>query len=179
MIDNMIDDKKVINLMISGSWQELLFELVHDMDPWDIDLKILSLRFIEYIESFKGSNGKDLKVSVKVLLVAVIIYKMKVDNLTGNGSIIDTKDTDEEETDFFNVNDENIVTSEDVKGISIPPISIMLRRMPRGKLSLDDLVCAHEKEMKVTVRRIDSDDYALELAGEDLTQHIENLYTVI
>ncbi len=170
-----IDENRVINLMISGSWQELLFELVGDMNPWDIDLKMLSTRFMEYLKSM---SRDDLRVSAKVLLVAAIIYRMKVDSLQGGG---DAGGLDEvgDESSSVDAPDSSVVGVEDVKGIAIPPLSILLKRVPRGKLSLDDLVDALEKAMKVTVRRMDCDDFAVELCGEDISEHIENLFAEI
>lgn len=170
-----VDENRVVNLMISGSWQELLFELVGDMDPWDINLKTLSMRFMKYLKSM---SRDDLKVSAKVLLVAVIIYRMKVDSLHGGGDACGLDRTSDASLSG-DVSGSSDVSVDAIKGIDIPPISILLKRVPRGKLSLDDLVDALEKAMKVTVRRMDCDDFAVELCGEDISEHIENLFAEI
>ncbi|MCK5321780.1 MAG: segregation/condensation protein A [Candidatus Aenigmarchaeota archaeon] len=173
--DKVVDSERVVNLMITGSWQELLLELSGDMDSWDIDLTVLSERFMKYVRTL---SRDELRIPAKILLVAAIIFRMKVDSLKGEESVVDTGDV--EENDFFAVKDDiNEISGEDLKGINIPPLSVPLKRTPKGKIALDDLVEALEKAMKVTVRRVDRKDFSIELKGEDLSGCIEEFYSVL
>jgi chromatin segregation and condensation protein Rec8/ScpA/Scc1 (kleisin family) len=65
------------------TWQSMLLELVNDgsMDPWDIDLGVLSSNFIKILNEMKETN---LKISGKVILASTIMLRLK------SGRFIDT-----------------------------------------------------------------------------------------
>ena len=58
------------------SWKTILVDLVHkeQMDPWDINITLLTQRYIEVIKAMKENN---LRISVKILLAAAFLLKMK------------------------------------------------------------------------------------------------------
>ncbi len=61
-------------------WKTIIFDLVkaEQMDPWDIDISLLTQKYLEVIKKLKEH---DLKVSGKVLLAAAILLKMKSTHL--------------------------------------------------------------------------------------------------
>ncbi|MBI4151590.1 segregation/condensation protein A [Candidatus Woesearchaeota archaeon] len=62
------------------SWKTIIFELVKNeqMDPWDIDISLLTQK---YLGAVKVMQEHDLKISGKVLLAAAILLKMKSTHL--------------------------------------------------------------------------------------------------
>ncbi|MBD3314062.1 hypothetical protein GF345_06470 [Candidatus Woesearchaeota archaeon] len=58
------------------TWQSVLYELVktEQMDPWDVDVSLLSKRYIDTIKKLKEH---DLSLSGKVVLAAAIMLKIK------------------------------------------------------------------------------------------------------
>lgn len=58
------------------TWQTIIHELVKQekMDPWDIDLMILSTRFLEAIKKLQEI---DFRISGKVVLAAAILLRLK------------------------------------------------------------------------------------------------------
>lgn len=58
------------------TWQTLLMELVksENMDIWDIDISVLTKKYIEMIKEMKRA---DLRISGKVLLAAAILLRIK------------------------------------------------------------------------------------------------------
>ncbi|MEM2115819.1 MAG: ScpA family protein [Candidatus Woesearchaeota archaeon] len=73
-IVEIILDKKNID------WQQILFEVVREeqMNPWDIDIVLLTKRFIEIIKKLKEM---DFNLSGKMILAAVLLLKFKSEYL--------------------------------------------------------------------------------------------------
>ncbi|MCP6719643.1 MAG: segregation/condensation protein A, partial [Patescibacteria group bacterium] len=57
-------------------WQEIIYDLINteQLDPWDIDIIILSDRYLEKISKFEEA---DFFVSSKVLLAAALLLRIK------------------------------------------------------------------------------------------------------
>ncbi len=83
------------------TWKEMLLNLVktNQLDPWDVDIKILTK---EYFKLVKKLKEHDLKISGKVILAAAILLKIKSERLL------------EEDIAFFD-NLMNSVSEEDIE----------------------------------------------------------------
>jgi len=57
-------------------WQEIIYDLINtdQLDPWDIDITILTDRYLEKVQDFENS---DFFVSSKVLLAASLLLRIK------------------------------------------------------------------------------------------------------
>ena len=64
------------------TWQSMIHNLIktEQMDPWDIDLAILSKRFIETLKKLKEM---DFRISGKVILASAILLRLKSNRLVG------------------------------------------------------------------------------------------------
>ena len=64
------------------TWQSIIYELVkkEEMNPWDIDISLLSQRFIEMIKTLKEM---DFRISGKIILAAAILLRIKSNRLVG------------------------------------------------------------------------------------------------
>jgi len=131
------------------TWQSMIFELVNtqQMDPWDVDLSILSENFLKMIGEMKETN---LKIGGKVILAATILLRLK------SGKFIDTDlaqleklisginedydDDFEEYGDFESDGHQEI--SKDPKKYKIYPRTPQPRKR---RVSVYDLVTALEK----------------------------------
>jgi len=74
---------KIFDLLLEQddvTWKTLLYDLVksEEMNPWHIDISLLSQRFIDVI---KKMQEHDLKISGKMLLAAAILLKLKSSHL--------------------------------------------------------------------------------------------------
>ncbi len=152
----------VIRLIVNGDWEDVLLTLTNDMDPWDIDLIKLNERFKEYLLKTKEM---DLRIPAKILLSAAIIYRLKVETLG----------TFKEE--FFIENKEEIVGEPNGrKMITIPPIAIPVKRMPKRSVTINELFSALKKAMVIKERREVRNFFEIELNREDITEKIEELF---
>ncbi|MBI2109725.1 hypothetical protein HYT58_00960 [Candidatus Woesearchaeota archaeon] len=63
------------------TWQAIIYDLVksEQMDPWDIDINILTHR---YLETVRGLEEHNFFISGKVILAAAILLKIKFRQVT-------------------------------------------------------------------------------------------------
>ena len=79
------DSDKIFNILFEGdevTWQSILHDLVKsgEIDPWDVDVSILSTKYLEMLAKLKET---DFRVSGKVVLAAAILLKIKSNTLMG------------------------------------------------------------------------------------------------
>jgi segregation and condensation protein A len=78
-----MEEEKLYTIMISPTeltWEGLIRDIVNreNLDPWNIDILILTNKFVDAIKEIKKM---DMKLSGKFLLAAAILLKMKADFL--------------------------------------------------------------------------------------------------
>ena len=78
--------EKIFSMLVDDneiSWKSIILELIRSeqMDPWDIDVSLLSHK---YIDRLKNLKEQDLAVSGKVLLAAAILLRIKSTRLVGD-----------------------------------------------------------------------------------------------
>jgi len=73
-----ISQDQLYNLLISRelSWQEIINDLIasEQLDPWDIDISLLSQRYVEKIRQLEEAS---FFISSKILLAAAILLRIK------------------------------------------------------------------------------------------------------
>jgi segregation and condensation protein A len=132
------------------TWQAIMQELVksEQMDPWNINISLLTKKYIEIIKKLKEL---DFRVSGKVLLAAAILLKIKSNKLVGEDiEYLDRliAEQDEEELTF----EEDL---EPRPAESLPKNLIPRTPQPRKrKVSIYDLMTALEKALEVKRRRV-------------------------
>jgi len=166
-----VTNDNIISLISVGDWHEVLHALTEDMDPWDIDLVLLSNRLTEHIEHMRKL---DLRIPAKILLAAAIIYKLKSERI--NYLEEDPVEEDEFFSGDFSLEGEDSALSSDEQTIFLPPIQLPVRRTPKRRVTLNELVDALDKAMKIRTRREARAFFQIDLGAEDLSKNIEELY---
>ncbi len=128
-------------------WQEIIYDLIHteQLDPWDVDIVLLTNKFIERIQKYEEV---DFFVSSKVLLAASLLLRIKSEFLLSKymKSIDEILfgEKEKKETKF-----ERIILDEDI------PELIPKSPMPRfRKVSLKELIDSLNKAITTENRRI-------------------------
>jgi chromatin segregation and condensation protein Rec8/ScpA/Scc1 (kleisin family) len=135
------------------SWKQIIFELIEteQMDPWDINLTILTQRFIQMLRQLKET---DFRISGKVVLASAVLLKMKADKLqqeeiTALDKLIHSAEQGEDYDDFD--------LYEPMADFAEPkPRPKLIPRTPqprKRKMSVYDLVEALEKALNVQLKR--------------------------
>ena len=131
------------------TWQTILYDLVRSekMNPWDIDISLLSNKYLYMVKTLKKL---DFKVSGKVILAAAILLKLKSDRLMDNDIMY---------LDYLLHPEEEYSLYEDEDGL-LPTIHSIPKLIPRTpqprkrKVSVYDLVDALQKALEVKKRRV-------------------------
>ena len=127
------------------TWQDILYDLVKSerMDPWDIDISILTNKYLGIVRKLKETN---FFISGKVILASSILLKIKSTKLlTENISIFDNLLNPEEEEEIEQLEDEPLLPQ--------PKLTIKTPITRKRKVSIQDLVNALEKALEVDKRR--------------------------
>jgi segregation and condensation protein A len=148
--------KQILDLVFKEdelSWQDMLLALVEQegMDPWDIDISVLSRSFADTLLKMKETN---LRITGKVVLAAALLLKMKSERLMDEDlnaldQLINGEVYVEELDDLFH----EMVPFEANKHEHIPKVVPKTPQPRKRKISVYDLVNALEKALDVEERR--------------------------
>ncbi len=182
------------------TWQDLLYQLVRSeqMDPWDINVSLVTKRFIETI---KALENLDFRLSGKVVLAASILLKLKTESFYDDDlNELDQLFTQAEDNemainqfddgfinDFFDVDHASRIEDD-----SPPDIKMKTPQPRERKVSIYDLVDGLEKALKVyekkTVRRLEMEEIEEEKKKEkrrlkdkarDINRMMENVFSKV
>ncbi len=138
-------------------WKSLIYDLIRseNMDPWDVDVSLLSQKYVARLKQFKES---DLKLSGKVLLAAAILLKIKSKKLVGEDmnefdKLLQSADQDQ----FYDELEQELKRGEQTaleQGI-VFELEHRLPQPRKRKVSVFELVKALEKALEVKKRRFD------------------------
>lgn len=143
-----VGQDQIYNLLISRelSWQTIILDLINteQLDPWDIDLAMLTQKYMEKIQELEESS---FYISSKVLLAAALLLRIKSEILIDKyikslDEILFGKKPEKEEKEF----------EFDLSGVMD-----LLPRTPiprQKKVTLAELMEALEHAMMVEQRRI-------------------------
>lgn len=129
------------------TWQTILYDLVktEKMNPWDIDISLLTQRYIDIVKKLQEIN---FSLSGKVILASSILLKIKSDkllteNLAQFDSLLYPPEEVEELEQFEDIPEERIN----------PKLTIKTPQARKRKVSVNDLVFALERALEVDSRR--------------------------
>ncbi|HLG24844.1 MAG TPA: ScpA family protein [Candidatus Nanoarchaeia archaeon] len=173
--------ERIFNILLSKSdeitWQTIIYELVksEQMDPWDVDISLLTHKYIEMLRSLKEH---DFRVSGKVLLAAAILLKIKSNKLVGDeltelDKLLVGAEDEAQELDF----------EEPGRIEKLTEIPTLIPRTPqprKRKVSIFDLVDALERALEVKKRRLLQSIPPLNVEApkkrKDVTEVIREIY---
>ncbi|MEM3154535.1 MAG: ScpA family protein [Candidatus Woesearchaeota archaeon] len=150
---------KIFSLLVEQneiSWKAIIMDLIstEQMNPWDIDISLLTDKYIERLRQMKEH---DLKVGGKVLLAASILLRIKStklvsDDLDEFDRLLAGNDVSQEQ--FYDELEQELARGEE---LGLKEDYELLPRLPqarRRKVSVFDLVKALEKALEVKERRV-------------------------
>ena len=146
---NTVQQEQIHDLLFNREmgWQEIIYDLINteQLDPWDIDLSILTEG---YLEKIRKLEEEDFFVSSKVLLAAALLLRIKSEIILSKylRSIDDILFGKEEKKKYET---ERIELDEEIPGL-VPRSPIPRHR----KVTLKELVEALNKAISTENRRI-------------------------
>ena len=137
------------------SWQQIIYDLVRSeqMDPWDIDIKTLTQKFLHIIRQL---SELDFRVSGKMVLASALLLKIKSKQLMEEDfqaldSLIAQSEDSFIEDEFFEF--ETNLFEEPAEPVKQPRIYPRTPQPRQRKVSVYDLVDALEQALDVRVKR--------------------------
>lgn len=165
------------------TWQTILHDLVktEEMDPWDIDISLLSRK---YLETVKKLHEMNFAISGKVILASAILLKMKSQKLVEEDIARFEAIINPPEEEFIpeGLDQESLEALEENKIVVIPKMPQPRRR----KVSINDLISALQKALQVDQRRLIRREHALDIPTvvpperkANINDIIDNIYNKI
>lgn len=166
-----MEEKEIVDMVSKESnWEEVLEYVITEegMEPWDVDIIKLADAFTEHVSK---AEELDFKIPARIIIIAAILLRMKTEIL-----IWEEEKKEEEEKE-----------EEDLIDISkVPRLEAPIKRVPRRKVTLDELVGALEKAFRTKEirerKRFRAKKKVKDLIEEDyidIDERIESLYSRI
>lgn len=132
------------------SWQEIIYDLINteQLDPWDVDISVLTNR---YLEKIRKLEEEDFFVSSKVLLAAAFLLRIKSELLLSKY----LKSIDE--ILFGKKDDEKLVRQIDWSEVDIGDLPDLVPKSPLPRfrrVTLSELIESLDKAIITENRRI-------------------------
>ena len=129
------------------SWQAIIYDLINteQLDPWNIDLSVLSIKYLEKVKELEEAN---FFVSSKVLLAATLLLRIK-------SEILLSKDIQSLDDILFGREDKKVYVQERIELEDEIPDLVPRTPLPRfRKVSINELMSALGKAINTETRRI-------------------------
>lgn len=176
-----MDEKKIMELITSEySWEQVIYKIIawEGLDPWNLDLKILSDSFVGYLLKMKEL---DFKVPAKYLIIAAVLLRMKSDHLQYIGDVVSEYMKEEEVPDVA-VGDVALDGINGVEKFEVTPVTVPPKRHPRRKIMITELIVALRSVLRTDRRRKIRRERRrgrIDIEEDKLTKRIDSLYEKI
>lgn len=165
------------------TWQSIIYDLIksEQMDPWNIDISVLSKRYVETVNQLQEMN---FFISGKILLAAALLLKIKSNKLLNEDLLsFDQFLFAQEEDVIEDLHDYDPINRKDIK---LPKLTIKTPQARKRKVSVTDLINALQKALAVNqrkiLRKLKERSYDVPKIPEkkvDISQLIKDLYDKI
>jgi len=164
------------------TWQTLIYDLIKSerMDPWDVDISLLTKKYIETLKLLKEAN---FLVSGKVLLAASLLLKIKSDKLVNE----DFANFDILLYPSDNLNEDELYAQPGKQYLDHehPQLTIRTPLARKRKVNINDLIFALQKALEVdqrkTLRKLREKEITVHIPEKkvDITHLIKTVYEKI
>ncbi|MFP4523350.1 MAG: segregation/condensation protein A [Candidatus Woesearchaeota archaeon] len=157
--DSRQSHEKVVDIIFKEddlNWKDLIYNVVREegMNPWDVDVSLLSKKFIDMIDTLKEM---DFRVSGKMVLTSSLLLKLKSDNLMNDGfGALDALINGQEESVDQEFQEDSFEYEQHELQQFLNDEKKLVARTPQPrerKVSVFDLVTALEQALSTDLRR--------------------------
>ncbi len=180
-----MDEKKIMDLITSEySWEQVIYKIIawEGLDPWNLNLQILSMSFVKYLLKV---NELDFKVPAKYLIIAAVLLRMKSDHLQYIGDMVSGYMNEDEET---GEEEDGTAVEDDLNGLGeqekfeVTPVTVPPKRHPRRKIMITELITALRAVLrteKKRERRMERRKGRIVIEEDKIAKRIDYLYAKI
>jgi segregation and condensation protein A len=151
---NSQSQETIFNLLFNEdeiTWQSIIYDLIakENMDPWDINVSLLSEKFLQMLRKLKDM---DFRISGKMVLAAAILLKIKSNKFIDEDiAALDQMIAEPQDVDLLEGYDD--LPMEGIDKSDLPKLYPRTPQPRKRKVSVYDLVNALEKALEVENRR--------------------------
>jgi len=144
---------KILDMLMQKdeiTWKNIILDLIksEEMNPWDIDISILTQKYIETLNRLKEVN---FFISGKVVLAASLLLKIKSNKLLSEDiTNLDALINPPVEEDFFEEDSYYYGRGD----YDIPKLAIKTPQKRKRKVGVNDLINALQKALEVNQRKV-------------------------
>jgi chromatin segregation and condensation protein Rec8/ScpA/Scc1 (kleisin family) len=177
-----MDEKKIMELITSEySWEQVIYKIIawEGLDPWNLDLKVLSGSFVGYLVKMKEL---DFKIPAKYLIIAAVLLRMKSDHLQYIGDVVAGYMKEDETAEDVGIEDVSLDGIDGVEKFEVTPVTVPPKRHPRRKIMITELVTALRSVLRTEKRRKLRKERRrgrIEIKEDRITERIDSLYRKI
>lgn len=188
--DNSVGQEQIYDMLVSRelSWQAIIYDLIRtgQLDPWNIDLVLLSKKYIERLQQLEEEGV--FFISSKVLLAVAILLRIKSEILHENILSIDEILFDKKKKE---VGANELIDSSSIIDFAREDYELLPRTpLPRArKVTLQELMGALDRAINTEHRRIKKElslrranydiSFVLPKKTIDIRQKIREIYNKI
>ena len=176
-----MDEKDIMELITSEySWEQIIYKIIawEGMDPWNLDLSLLSRSFLLYINKMKEL---DFKIPAKYVVIAAVLLRMKSDHIEylkmltqGQEELgMGIEDGDEQAASAMPENASGEIN------LALASLNMPSKRQPTRKIVAAELISALRNALRTDERRSERSARRrgqIVINEENITERIELLY---
>ncbi|MBU4284005.1 MAG: segregation/condensation protein A [Nanoarchaeota archaeon] len=140
------------------TWQSIILDLIktEQMDPWDINISLLSQKYIQMLKKLKDL---DFRISGKIVLAAAILLRIKSSRLVGEDiteldRLLAGQDLEELQEDFYEELENEFEAGQGSIVFDKPVLTPRTPQPRKRKVSVYDLIDALQKALELKKRRV-------------------------
>lgn len=134
------------------TWQSIIYDLIktEQMNPWDIDVSLLTKKYIEAVKHLKEAN---FFLSGKILLASALLLRIKSDRLVSedlanfDSFLFPSEDSHEELPADYDIDAL-------YRDVQIPRLAIKTPQSRKRNVNVNDLIGALQRALEVNKRKV-------------------------
>jgi len=177
-----MDEKEIMDLITSEySWEQIIYKIIawEGMDPWNLDLSLLSRSFLAYVSKMKEL---DFKIPAKYVVIAAVLLRMKSDHIEYMKMLTQRQEeAGMEELDAGEVNPVPETASGEIN-LALASLNVPSKRVPVRKIVAAELISALRNALRTDERRGERSARRrgqIVINEENITERISELYKKI
>jgi segregation and condensation protein A len=180
-----MDEKEIMELITSEySWEQIIYKIIawEGMDPWNLDLTVLSRSFLLYISKIKEL---DFKIPAKYVVIAAVLLRMKSDHIEYLKMLTQGQEElgmgIEDDSGMENTMPEN-ANGEINMALASLNVNVPSKRQPTRKIVAAELISALRNALRTDERRSERSARRrgqIVINEENITERIAELYKKI
>jgi segregation and condensation protein A len=189
-----VSQEQLYDMLVSRElgWQAIIYDLIktEQLNPWDIDLVLLSRKYVERVQQLQDLEEGAFFISSKVLLAAAILLRIKSEILHSNIRDLDELLFDRKKKQRDEIVDANALVDFASEFEQDQNYIVPRTPLPRSrKITLQELMTALDRAINTEHRRIkkiirvqrlrSNLDFVLPKPGISIRQKIKELYQKI